>query len=464
MGRLFWKLFFAFWLALITASLGVGGIVWLYHSDPPGEIRMQRLKPTPSVLRTGTAVLQFGGLEALRNMLEETQKDSRSSLLYALDENGIDILQRSISDALITEAIQQADNEISGNSARRIKLDDNTQLLLFVPNESTRQAPPLPSIGGPPPGNRFFGPPMWLRNPPLWLLSVIGLAVSILFSALLAWYLASPVRHLRRVFSAAEAGDLEMRAQPLIGQRRDEIADLGRAYDKMADKIKELINAQKRLFHDVSHELRSPLARIQAATGLARQNPEKVDIALERIELEIERVDTLVGEILVLARLESGVVGDKGERIDLIELVEEVIIDSNFEAEANGCRIEFSGANGQALLNGRIEMLARAFNNVIGNAIKYTLPGSVITVNTQLDQKSACFKMEVTDQGKGVPENELSSIFEAFYRSSQIHGRGGYGLGLAIARRTIETYGGSIKAKNAATGSLCVIITLPIIV
>src|SRR5207249_6291638 len=154
---------------------------------------------------------------------------------------------------------------------------------------------------GPRPGPRP-GPP-----PPIapWEFIVIGIVTSLVFSALLAWYLTRPIRNLRWAFDAAAAGRLETRVSPLMGRRRDEIADLGRDFDRMAQQLQNLVSAQRRLLHDVSHELRSPLARLQAAIGLARQQPAKLDTSLERIEREAMRLDSMVGEVLALARLES---------------------------------------------------------------------------------------------------------------------------------------------------------------
>ena len=149
----------------------------------------------------------------------------------------------------------------------------------------------------------------------------IGILASLGFSALLAWYLAKPIRHLRGAFDAAAAGKLDTRIGPRMGRRRDEIADLGRDFDRMAHQLQILLGSQRRLLHDVSHELRSPLARLQAAIGLARQQPEKLDASLDRIERESGRLDELVGELLTLSRLEAGMSGAADEEVDLVELV-----------------------------------------------------------------------------------------------------------------------------------------------
>jgi two-component system OmpR family sensor kinase len=290
-------------------------------------------------------------------------------------------------------------------------------------------------------------------------LIIIGIATSLAFSVLLAWYLTRPIRNLRWAFDAAAAGKLETRVSPRMGRRRDEIADLGRDFDRMALQLQKLVSAQRRLLHDVSHELRSPLARLQAAIGLARQEPAKVEPSLERIEREASRLDHMVGEVLALARLESGTATRPKERVDLAYLAANIAEDARFEAEAAGRALRFH-ADGDAPVMGDADLLHRAVENVVRNAVKFTREGTTVEVNVRTTKHSAV--LTVTDEGPGITSAELAKIFDPFYRGEAGNGTPGFGLGLAIAQRAIDAHGGTIRAANAAAGGLQVAIELPL--
>jgi two-component system OmpR family sensor kinase len=290
-------------------------------------------------------------------------------------------------------------------------------------------------------------------------LIVIGIATSLAFSVLLAWYLTRPIRNLRWAFDAAAAGKLETRVSPRMGRRRDEIADLGRDFDRMALQLQKLVSAQRRLLHDVSHELRSPLARLQAAIGLARQNPAKLDASLERIEREASRLDHMVGEVLTLARLESGTAARPKERVDLGYLTANIAEDARFEAEAAGRKLDFT-VEGDAIVMGDADLLHRAIENVVRNAVKFTREGTTIDVKLRTTKSSAI--LTVSDAGPGITTAELTKVFDPFYRGEAANGAPGFGLGLAIAHRAIDAHGGAIRAANAPGGGLQVEIELPL--
>jgi two-component system OmpR family sensor kinase len=287
----------------------------------------------------------------------------------------------------------------------------------------------------------------------------MGAAASLAVSALLAWYLARPIRSLRWALRSAAEGRLETRVRPLMKGRRDEIADLGEEFDEMARRLQKLVEAQKRLLHDVSHELRSPLARLQAAVGLLRQDPRRLEPSLERIEREAARLDELVGEVLALARLEGGKAESGEEPVDLAELVASVAEDARFEAQAANRDVAFQLA-GPVLVRGRPELLQRAVENVIRNAVKYTAEGS--TVQVELAAVGQRARLRVTDRGPGVAPGDAERIFEPFYRSGANASVDGFGLGLAIAHAAIAAHRGSIRAENAAGGGLRVEIELPL--
>ncbi|MBZ0106868.1 MAG: HAMP domain-containing protein, partial [Sulfuricella denitrificans] len=288
---------------------------------------------------------------------------------------------------------------------------------------------------------------------------IATLLASLAFAALLAWYFSKPIRSLRSAFEDMVGGNLGVRLGPAMGKRRDELADLGHNFDLMASHLNAMIEGQRRLLHDVSHELRSPLARLQAAIGLARQEPEKLASSLERIERESMRMDSLVGELLTLSRLEAGVMGTMDEEIDLGEIVASVVADARFEAEVNGRTLAFSGC-GEVLLKGDAELLHRALENVVRNALRHAPEGGQVVLEIHPGANEV--RLAILDRGPGVPENDLNGIFQPFYRGDGSQNTDGHGLGLAIARRVAESFGGSIRAANREGGGLCVEIVLPV--
>ncbi len=444
MGRLFWKFLVAFWLALLLAGAVVGTTVWLHQRVQEQVAERLATGPRDALLvRTAALTLRHGGVEALRSLLEEW-RDERGVPVLAVDESGRELLARPFSPEALAGARELAATDTRPRVARLVPASDGGQDLLFV----------LAREGSVP--HRHRPPP----SPPLALLLLGGLLASLAFSALLAWSFSRPIRNLSWALRQVEEGRLETRVQPLMGRRRDEISDLGADFDRMAGQIEALVGAQKRLLHDVSHELRSPLARLQVAVGLARQQPDKLDQYLERIERESQRLDRLVGEVLTLARLESGMVQGGREGIDLGDLLSGVVEDARFEADAQGRRIELvNDAEGRDRLHGQAELLHRAIENVIRNALNHSPAGS--SVEVALRQDGRCLSLTVEDEGPGVPEAELATIFEPFRRGAHEQDGNGYGLGLAIARRAIEAHGGVIHAENRPQGGLRVKVTLP---
>ncbi|PHV10062.1 hypothetical protein CSQ89_18260 [Chitinimonas sp. BJB300] len=204
--------------------------------------------------------------------------------------------------------------------------------------------------------------------------------------------------------------------------------------------------------------MRSLLARLQAAIGLARQRPDKVETSLERIEREAIRLDSLVGELLTLARLEAGSAEVKCERVELVELVAAIADDAQFEARLLGCDVQLQ-ASGEFVAEVGAALLHRAFENVIRNAIKFTAPDTTVEVMVKVDQQQ--LKVMVADCGPGVAEAELALIFELFRRVDENQGVAGFGLGLVIARRAIESHGGEITAQPRTGGGLCLSLRLP---
>lgn len=308
---------------------------------------------------------------------------------------------------------------------------------------------------GPPPEEWHKHEPPRHLIPALPLLS--GLAASFVFAGVLAWYFAKPIRSLRNALDAVSRGDLAVRLGPVMGARRDELADLGRDFDSMAQRLQSLMDGQRRLFHDVSHELRSPLARMQVAIGLARQQPDRLEQTLMRVERESVRIDQLVSELLTLARLESGMASGHVEAVVLGELVRNIIEDSRVEADARGCQLALED-DPHAVVDANAELLRRGIENVLRNAIKHSPAGGTVQVVVGVIE-DGCVQVSIRDAGGGVAEAALEHIFEPFFRDPESAVSDGHGLGLAIARRVVETHGGSISARNTH-GGLEVVIEL----
>jgi two-component system, OmpR family, sensor histidine kinase CpxA len=316
----------------------------------------------------------------------------------------------------------------------------------------------------PPPGPRLFLGPRGLPIPGL----IIAVISSGLVCYVLAWFLTMPVVRLRAATRQLAAGDLTARAGAPDIRRRDEVAGLMRDFDAMAERLENLVKAQSRLLNDISHELRSPLARLNVALGLARQRsgPESADM-LERIELEAGRLNELIGRLLTLARLEDGEQHIPSTLVLLDEVVLSVAEDAEFEAQARHCHVRSDIPAGSWAVRGDPSLLHSAIENVVRNAIRYTREGS--TVEVELERTVSASNPEaivrVTDCGSGVPDDALEKLFQPFYRLDDARGRqtGGVGLGLAITERAVRFHGGRVSATNRAVGGLMVEIRLPLL-
>jgi two-component system sensor histidine kinase CpxA len=284
----------------------------------------------------------------------------------------------------------------------------------------------------------------------LW---VVG--ASVLLCWVLAYHLTSPVRRMQKVAERFGEGDFSAR----IGSRRkDELGKLARALDAMAARIQTLLAAERRLLADISHELRSPLARLGVAVELARSGPNPA-AALDRIQKESDRLNSLVGELLQVTRAEGDPSARRSEPVSLDALLGSIVEDAQMEAGARGCAVHFS-ETAAVTAPGDPELLRRAAENVIRNAVRYAPQGTSVQVALHADDGRA--RISVRDFGPGVPEEALPQIFNPFYRveSGRDRASGGVGLGLAIAKRAVELHGGTVSARNASPG-LLVEITLP---
>ncbi len=284
----------------------------------------------------------------------------------------------------------------------------------------------------------------------------------------LARFLASPVGKIRVAAQRITAGDLSARVQKNRFPRgHDELAKLAGDFDKMADRMEALVTAQNRLLGDVSHELRSPLTRMNLALELARRgDAAKKEAAFARIEREAGRLDELIGELLTLSRLENGLPADKlNQNIDMAFLLQEIEADAEFEAKGTdrGVHTQYIGPEEGVFVRGDGELLRRAIENLTRNALKHTYDNSTVSLELKSDGDKVF--IAVKDGGPGVPEEELKAIFRPFYRVETARDREqsvrGTGLGLAIAERAVSAHGGHIQASNNPEGGLCVQVELP---
>jgi len=445
-GRLFWKFFAFVWLAQLAGIIAVGSLFW--RIDRRAERDFNDIAAGPMIgIQVGAAaeVLQYAGAEAFRNWSER----ERGATVFAVDAAGRDVLGRLVPSGVAGEIRRLRRDWTDSPGIRDVQAADGDRYTLFAMGHGVDR--PDGALSRP------YRPRFWLRIPPAPI--VATLAASILTALLLAGYVAKPIRGLSAAFEAVASGDLDRRIAPQLGVRHDELADLGRDFDRMAARLKASMQGQRRLLHDVSHELRSPLARLQAAAGLIRQNPDQLEAMITRIEEEIAHIDRFVGELLTLSRLEAGDLSAVEEEVDMRDLVRDVVQDANFEAQALEREVIWDD-QGSAMVQGRAELLHSAIENIVRNALKHAPESRIVRVETSVDAVKRQYTLRVLDEGRGIPEDELHDLFTPFFRGTRASADG-YGLGLAIARSSIEAYGGTIRANNRSGGGFSVEIVLP---
>ena len=289
--------------------------------------------------------------------------------------------------------------------------------------------------------------PVKPKIPPLYRFLLLVASVSFLLCWLAAVYVVSPIRRIAASISRFGEGDLTVRS-PV--QRSDEIGILAKSFNSMAERIQTLFLSEQRLLADVSHELRSPLARLHFSVKLARRAADR-DAALDRVKRDVDRLSTLVASLIEMARAEGSPAGYELEEVDVNELVAETIQDGSLELEARGAQIHVSGQPG-IIVVGNLELLRRAVENVLRNAIQHSPENGTIDVQLALHQRTA--SIAIRDYGPGIPEEFLERIFDSFFRTEEARDSdsGGVGLGLSIAKRAVQIHHGVIRARNTDPG------------
>jgi two-component system sensor histidine kinase CpxA len=451
MKSLFLKIFLSFWVA---QALFVVLAILVTLAFRPRSATWEALRST--ALNDAVNAYEEGNERQLRQYFENLEA-TQHVRAYLFNEQGEEVSHRGAPDWAIRVAAGgprsprdgvvfpappvQRDSRASSDGKHRYTL-----------------------VMGLPPGPRFFFGPRGMPVP--------GLIIAVLSSGLvcyfLAWYMTMPVARLRAATQQLAAGDLTARAGNPNSRRGDDIAGLVRDFDTMAGRLETLVKAQSRLLNDISHELRSPLARLNVALGLARQRsgPESASM-LERIELEASRLNELIGRLLTLARLEDGEQRVPPTPVLLDEVVLNVAEDAEFEAQARHCHVRSDIPAGSWGVRGEASLLHSAIENVVRNAIRYTREGTTVEIHLERSESSnrAEAVVSVTDCGSGVPPDALEKLFQPFYRLDDDRGRqtGGVGLGLAITERAVRFHGGRVAAFNRVEGGLRVEIHLPLL-
>lgn len=380
MGRLFWKIFAALFLALISTVITVGNIVqWEMRQGAPDFSHSTSRHPPHSTPAPATTPAVSGNAS------------------------------------------------INGNSASTVSNELNyIRLLLTFPVTAL-------------------------------IFCVIS---SLIFAGVMAWSISHPIKLLLEHLKRAAEGDLQTRVSPRIGTGHDEFSELGEAFDLMAIRLNNMIKSQSNMLHHVSHELRSPLARIQMAVGLVMQNPKKMQDSMQRVELEAIRMEKMIAELLEIFRLESGMQKLRRTEVDMVALLKGIISDVQFERQ--DARIKLRYPHAEVLVSGHFELLHRAIENVVRNAVKYGPPEGEVTVELQTSARTGEVVVEVQDQGRGVAQQELKQIFKPFVRGRETTQIEGHGIGLAITKHIVEAHGGFVKAANLSPAGFMLRIHLPV--
>jgi signal transduction histidine kinase len=455
MRSIFLKIFLSFW---ITQALFLG-LTLVLAQRPSERVIMRWHSLTADALKlydqNAVALLQKGQTEKATTYLQELEHSADVQFFW-FDARG----EKLFGDSQVPSKVHQLALRVARTGQQE-----------FVPTERATLGGQVAVASN---GERYVlvaqilrgHGPFALRRSTEEFITRLGLAILVsgFVCFWLARYLTGPIVRLRAATHQLASGNLGGRAAET--SRKDEIAELVHDFNRMAERLELLLNSQKQLISDISHELRSPLARLNVALGLARQRAgDESTKALDRIELEAERLNEMIGKLLTLARLESGESPEDRSTVQILELLQEVVADADFEAHSRDCGVKLVQAQDCTTV-GNPELLRSAFENVVRNAVRYTTAGSEVEIRLSCRTQNGSGPLAVItvrDHGPGVPDQEISNLFRPFYRLDAARERqtGGAGLGLAIAERAVRLHHGSITARNAEGGGLVVEIQLP---
>src|SRR5258707_184953 len=450
MHRLFLKIFFWYWLT----AWGMIAIVLL-----GGRLTGMRQVSAPNMYATVAPILaeeavkayESGGPEAFARFSQSSNGHRNESQHFLLAGSYKDVLSRPLSDDGLRVAHAAKDGQLVVFRAHiaAYKFVSSSGhpyiLMLFLKSDLRR-----------------IGEMVWGEGLP-FSISLILLVTLLCFW--LAYHIASPIHSIQATARRVAQGDLKAREPPVRHSDGIRKTALAKDFDSMVGRLDSLIQTQKKLLNSVSHELRSPLARINLSLGLLRNgvSPDSDDL-FQRLDRDIERIDLLMGQLLTLSRLEAGFSSGEREDVNFAQLVEEVAADANFEAQALGKSVSLQTTGPVILRNADPHALRSACENIIRNAVRFTRPGSDVQIVLEVDRTDSepLALLSVRDHGPGVPEDSLQAIFQPFYRiSGDEQATGGNGLGLAIASEAIRLHRGTIRAENLRPNGLQIIIRLP---
>lgn len=466
MRTLFVRIFLSFWIAM--GLILAGGIVVTTTIVWQRLQALDNLDPTVLVANAATA-LKAGGEAKLQQWITNTEADEPGLSIYVLDQRGHDLLARRLP-VWLHERVEKsliADGRYSGRRAGRHESEPDTesQGRIVAREQDLRAAPEIVAADGTGYTMVFAttGPsPLALLGRFEVFFALVGLAL--LVSGIVCWWLArhvsAPIARLQLSARSFAAGNLDARVGKEFSSRRDELGVLARDFDRMAERLRALLDSKETLLRDLSHELRSPLARLRVATELARHDGADLETQLNRIERDTERLDVLISQILQLSQLNNAEPIYTRQPVDLAALLDEIVEDARLEATASGKSIDWTSAR-DITVEGDLELMRRAAENIIRNAVRFTAPGT--SVEIALRRRDNLAILRVRDHGPGVPATDLTQIFEPFYRVSHARDRnsGGTGLGLAITARVAALHRGTVRADNCADGGLAVELALP---
>jgi len=449
MHSLYWRIFRSFWLAIVLILVGTVTVAV--------SAAIQRRDELPWVQRgqlfaQAADAFENGGPPALRDWLDSMAPDPAFKRTFVIGPNGRDLLDRPLPHHLLVPVVGRT--KLGQKTVRSGAIAPvGGALVLMTPDGRTYHV-----IVGP-----VHEHPLLFGELELPAVAAATLAIALVVSTVICFFLArhlvGPIDRLRQATREVAAGNLSVRMLPRLKGRQDDLTLLAADFDSMAERVQTLLESKQRLLRDVSHELRSPLTRLQLALSLARRQDGGTERQLTRIANEADRLEQLIARILTLVRLERPASASQGVPVDVGKLLQIITQDVAIEAEARNCTVSVH-ADAALEVGGDPELLRSAFENVIRNALRYGPSGSVVEVAAR---RGDSIEVTVRDHGPGVPEKDLKLIFEPFYRVDAARDRavGGEGLGLAIAARALEVHGGSIVARNVPAGGLEVAMRLP---